>query len=237
MASGGTLFVELDQNSAIPSWLSGVTAATTSRTTFSTNTASPFGVVSNISRNEGQWRISGLDTVWATWNGFGGTQAAAGVETYGQGKVVLLGSNVLNKGQFNPIPGMDTYVFGDAHINQAWEYYRTGHNVLALPTTADSGLVYIPVDWLGDSLEAYTMDLATGAFSSINWLSIDNSRYVFNVPANSLFLGITVTSVPEPKSISMLVIGVTVAQRARHRKGRKEATTLPRWRPCLLGRR
>lgn len=206
VSAGGTLFLELDVQGQLPSWLSGVGMFSTTRTSFSTNSTSPFGVISNIPMRNSQRRFTGLDEVWATWNGGITTHVAAGVKNYGQGKVVLLGSNVLNEGAFNPIPGMNNYVFGNEHLNQSWQYYRLGHNVLVTPGGNSSGPVYLPRDWLGTLYETYLMDLTSGLFTQIDWSSIDNDRYVFNVPSNHLLLAITV---PESSTLSMVMLGVT----------------------------
>lgn len=198
VSAGGTLVVELDPNNAPPSWL-GVTAQSTSRSTFSTDSSSPFGAQGHISRGEVGWALTNLDQTWATWDksfSFQPNQSAVGVKNFGQGKVILLGSN--NLPNFKPFDGINSFVLGDEDLNANYEYFRLGQNVLATPfdDSVGANTLSVPQSWVGARIEGYLMNNSTGLFTLTRWLSNSAGRYVYNVPDDTLLMLLTITATP-----------------------------------------
>ena len=129
-----------------------------------------------------------------------------------------MGTRAFAEASLNLSAAMTKFVFGDENLNETWLYYRLGQNVLVEPYGSTStGLVYLPLDWLGSKQENYLMDLSTGIFTEITWSSIDDGRYVFDVPTNNLLLAITV---PEPATLALLVAGGLLAVLGRVRRKR-----------------
>jgi hypothetical protein len=211
VSAGGTLVVELSPGASPPSW-AAIGVGTTTRSRFSTNASSPFGVQENLQKNEAGITLSNLTEVWATWDKptqFSSAQNAMGMKTVGQGKVVIIGTNSFTH-SFEPVIGMGHYVFGDEGLNESFEYYRIGHNLLAEPTTGAGGVLTIPTDWLTPMQSNYLMDMESGVFQPTSWTLDGQGNYQFDVPANSLLLSI---AVPEPSaSAALLSAGLLVAR-------------------------
>jgi hypothetical protein len=214
VSGGGTLIVEMSPNSAPPSW-SGISAATSSRDAFSVTGGSPFGAQNGLQKGEAAWSLTGLDQVWGTWDKptiFSATQNALGYKNYGLGKVIISGTNAFTH-SFDPVPGIEHFVFGDENVNETFDYYRMGHNVLVMPTDGSSGSIEIPSTWLSLHEEFYLMNLTSGQFQSTTWTNMIGGRYVFDVPTGNLLLAV----VPEPSAAVALMLGFFAFANRRRR--------------------
>ena len=139
-----------------------------------------------------------------------------GYRTYGSGKVVVIGTNAVTQ-SLEVVQPIGHFVFGNEGLNESFDYYREGHNLLAEPESSSvGGVLVIPADWLTPNQTNYFMDMTTGVFLQTNWTVTALGSYQFNVPANNLLLSVAL--VPEPSVVGMGgLMGILVLASRRRR--------------------
>jgi hypothetical protein len=183
--SGGVLVVELDAQSAPPDW-SGVKAAPTTAARFKMANGSPLDAQGTVAKGDGAWALSGLDKVWASWEGT--HRPAVGLKRVQNGKVILVGTAAFPR-NFHPYATLDTLAFGAEGLNTHFQYYRAGNNVLVLPLRKEGGTVFLPADWLGNAKpRSCLMNLTSGVFTDTRPHADSNNRMAFDLPPGTLLL-------------------------------------------------
>jgi hypothetical protein len=132
--------------------------------------------------------------------------------------MIISGTNAFTH-SFDPVPGIEHFLFGDEDINETFDYYRMGHNVLVMPTDGSIGSIEIPSSWLSLHEQFYLMNMTSGVFQPTMWTGIDLGRYQFDVPAGNLLLAV----VPEPSTAAAITLGLLAFMNRRVRVAGKRS--------------